>query len=104
MLSIDLELQSNLHFAQHVAARGDISRHGGIAPKVDGERKMGITPAAVTEPPRPEEVIVHAAAGRLAFVMRGRHRLACDRPLETGAERHVVQRSMGYQRTANHVP
>ena len=91
MLSLDLELKSNLHFAQCVAARRDIPRHRGIAPEIDGERKIGITPATETEPLRPQEVIVHAAAGRLAFDTRGRHRLAGDRALDTGAGRHVVQ-------------
>src|SRR5439155_3379030 len=59
-LSIDLELQSNLHFAQRVPASRDIARDAGIAPEIDGERKIGVTPAAETEPRRPQEIIVHA--------------------------------------------
>jgi hypothetical protein len=49
-LGLDLELQSNLHLAQRVAASRDISRNGGITPKIDGEREIGVAPAAETEP------------------------------------------------------
>src|SRR5947207_1665788 len=93
-MSIDFELEPNLHFAQCVAARRDIPRDHWVAPETDGEPKIGVTPAAETEPRRPQEVIVHAATGRLAFDRRGRHRFASDSPLDTNSGRHVFHGSI----------
>jgi hypothetical protein len=48
-LSLDLKLQSNLHLAQRVAASRDVPRDGWITPKIDGEREIGVTPAAKSQ-------------------------------------------------------
>src|SRR6266700_3387684 len=61
MLSVELELQPNLHVAQRVTTRCDIPRDGRVAPKTDGERQVRLATVMETQPRRTEEVLGHAA-------------------------------------------
>ena len=58
-LSLDFALQPGLHFVPRVALGSDVPCNGGIAPEIDGEIDVGVTPAAETEPRRLQEVITH---------------------------------------------